>query len=83
MKDVTLAICNNNVVEWIFKMEMQRTNIELNISGAYNDDQLLMGVYAGDLLAKCKTFKNETQSNKQKRLPGTIPTQYALILPTR
>ena len=27
MKDVTLASCKNNVVEWISKMEMKRINI--------------------------------------------------------
>ena len=58
MKDVTLASCDNNVVEWISKMEMKRINIELKIPGAYNDDQFLMDVYAGAILDKCKTFTN-------------------------
>ena len=31
MKDVTLASCDNNVVEWISKMEMKRINIKLKM----------------------------------------------------
>ena len=52
MKDITLAICNNNVVDCVYKMEMKRINIELKLPGAYGDDQFLMDIYAGALLAK-------------------------------
>ena len=58
MKDVTLASFNNNVIEWISRMEMKRINIELKIPGAYEDDQFLVDVYAGSLLETCKTFTN-------------------------
>ena len=54
MKDVTLAGRNNKVVEWIYKMEMKRTNINIKITGPYNNTQLLMEVYADALLEKCK-----------------------------
>ena len=54
-------------------MFMKRINIELKIPGAYDDDQLLMDMYAGSLLAKWKTFTNEIQSQKQKWLLGTLP----------
>ena len=73
MKDITLASCDNNVVEWISKTEMKRINIELNIPGVYDNDQLLMEIYAGALIAKCKTFTNEIQYQKQKWLLGTLP----------
>ena len=73
MKDATLASCDNNAVEWIFKMEMKRINIELNIPGAYDEDQFLMEIYAGALLEKCRTFTNEIQSQKQKLLLGALP----------
>ena len=72
MKDATLASCDNTVVEWVFKMEMKRINIELKIPGAYDDDQFLMEIYAGALLEKCRTFTNEIQSQKQKWLLGTL-----------
>ena len=55
MKYVTLASCNNNVVEWISQMEMKRINIELKIPGAYDNNQFLMDIYQGALEAKCKT----------------------------
>ena len=73
MKDVTLASCKNNVVEWISQMEMKRINIKLNIPGAYDDNQFLMEIYQGALEAKCKTFTAEIQSMKQKWLLGTLP----------
>ena len=73
MKDATLASCDNTVVEWVFKMEMKRINIELKIPGAYDDDQFLMEIYAGALLEKCKTFTNEIQSQKHKLLLGALP----------
>ena len=41
MKDVTFASCNNNVVEWIYQMDMKCINIELKIPGAYDDNQFL------------------------------------------
>ena len=52
MKDVTLSSCNNNIFEWVSKMEMKRINIEIKIPGDYDDDQFLLDVYAGALLAK-------------------------------
>ena len=73
MKYVTLASCNNNVVDWISKMEMNRINIELKIPVAYDDNQFLMDIYQGALKAKCKTFTTEVQSMKQKWLLGTLP----------
>ena len=73
MKDVTLEICNNNVVEWISQMEMKHINIELKIPGSYDDNQFLMEIYQGALKAKCKTFTTEVQSMKQKWLLGTLP----------
>ena len=73
MKDVTLASCNTNYIEWVSKMLMKRINIELNIPGSYDDDQFLMDVYAGAFLAKCKTFTNEIQSQKQRWLLSTLP----------
>ena len=72
MKDFTLASCNNNVVEWISQMKMNRINIELKIPGAYDDNQFLMDIYQGALKAKCKTFTTEVQSMKQKWLLGTL-----------
>ena len=66
IKYVTLASCNNNVVEWIYKMEMKRINIEPKIPEYYYDNQLLMEIYQGALKAKCKTFTTEVQSMKQK-----------------
>ena len=45
-------------------MEMKRINIEINIPGDYDDDQFLLEVSAGDLLAKCKTLRNEIQYQK-------------------
>ena len=83
IKDVTLASCDNNVVECISKMKMKCINIELNIPGAYNDNKFLMEIYAGALLAKCKTFTNEIQSQKKNGFLAHLPTQDALILPTR
>ena len=86
MKDVTLASSNNNVVEWISKMEMRRINIELKIPGAYGNNQFLMDIYQGALEAKCKTFTTEVQSMKHKLLLGTLPnpgcidTTHAVIL---
>ena len=73
MKYVTLASFNNNAGEWIYRMEMELINIELKIPGDYEYDQFLVEVYEGALLAKCKTFKNEIQSQKQKCLIGTLP----------
>ena len=73
MKDVTLASCNNNVVEFISQMEMKRINIELNIPGAYDENQFLMDIYQGALEAKYKTFATEVQSMKQKWFLGTLP----------
>ena len=73
VKDVTMASCNNNVVDWISRMKMKRINIKLKIPGAYNDDKFLMDVYVGALLAKCKTFTNELQSQRRKWLIGTLP----------
>ena len=73
MKDVTLEICDNNTVEWISKMEMKRINIKLEISGAYNDDKLIMDICAGAILAKCKKSTNEIQSQKHKWILGTLP----------
>ena len=61
MKDVTLEICDDNIVEWISKVEMKSISIDLKIPGAYDDDQLLMDMYAGCILAKWKTFTNEIQ----------------------
>ena len=52
MKDVTLASFNNNVVEWISQMEMNRINIELKIPGAYDDNPFLMEIYQGALKTK-------------------------------
>ena len=73
MKDVTLASSNNNVVEWISRMEMKHINIKLKIPGSYDDNQFLMYMYQGALEAKCKTFTTEVQSMKQKWLLGTLP----------
>ena len=73
MQDVTLASCKNNVVKWISKMEMKRINIELKITGAYENNQFLVDIYQGALEAKCKTFTTEVQSMKQKWLLGTVP----------
>ena len=61
MKDITLAICNNNVFDCVYNMEMKRVNIDIKIPGAYGDDQFLMDIYAGPLIAKWKTFTNEIQ----------------------
>ena len=66
MTDDTLESWDNNVVEWISKMEMKWINIKLKIPGAYDYDQFLVYIYAGALLAKCKTFTNKIQSQKQK-----------------
>ena len=71
MKDVTLESCNNNIVEWISKMELKCINIEPKIPGTYDNDQLLMDINVGALLARFKTFTNEIQSQKQKWLLGT------------
>ena len=73
MKYVTLASCNNNVVEWISQMETKRINIEIKIPGAYDDNKILMDIYQGALEAKCKTFSTEVQSMNQKWLLGTLP----------
>ena len=73
MNNVTLESCDNNIVEWISKVEMRRINIEIKIPGAYKNDQFLMDVNAGAILEKCKTFTNEIQSQKQKWLIGTLP----------
>ena len=52
-------------------MERKRINIELNIPGAYDNNQFLIEIYQGALEAKCKTFTTEVQSMKQKWLLGT------------
>ena len=53
-------------------MKMKRINIKLKIPGAYDNEKFLMDIYAGALLAKCRTFTNEIQSQKQKWLLGTL-----------
>ena len=73
MKYVTLESFNNNAGEWIYRMEMELINIELKIPGDYEYDQFLVEVYEGALLAKCKTFTNELQSQRRKWLIGTLP----------
>ena len=75
MKDVNFESCNNNVVDWISKMEMKRINIELNIPGAYDDNQFLTEICHGAIEAKCKTFTTQVQSMKHKWLLGTLPNQ--------
>ena len=72
MKDFTLESCNKNVVEWISQMEIKRINIEFKISGTYDDNQFLMGIYQGALDSKCNTLTTEVQSMKQKWLLGTL-----------
>ena len=79
MKDVTLASCNNNVVEWISQMEMKCINIELKIPGAYDDNQFLMEIYQGALEAKCKIFTTEVQYMNQKWLLGTLPNPGRIV----
>ena len=73
MTDVTLASYDDNVVEWITKMEMNQININLRIPGAYENDQFLTDIYSGALLEKCKTFTNEIQYQKHKWLLGALP----------
>ena len=67
-----LEICNNNIVEWISKMEMKRINTKLKIPGDYDNDQLFIEIYAGAILEKCKTLTNEIQYQKQKWFLGTL-----------